>query len=95
MSHGARRITVRDFDELRLRVFISEGMQQSDASLERFLRSRRTGNWKVDVAKLLRCIVMMRVHFIVESNDRLGVEKTSASQKACQNSRDMHFVHPY
>jgi hypothetical protein len=47
-------------------------MEQSDATLESFLRSRRARDRKRNLAELFASFVMMSMHFIIESQRRHG-----------------------
>ncbi len=58
MSHGTTRILLCDLDELRLGLFVAEGMHERDAALESLLGVGRAGDRKRNVAELFGGIVM-------------------------------------
>ncbi len=73
VGHGAGRVFLGDFGKLLLSLFVSEGMEQSDATLESFLGSGRARDGKRNLAELLGSFVMMGMHFIIESEGRRSV----------------------
>src|SRR5436190_24385323 len=83
VGHCAIRVSGADFGECLIRFRVLKRVQQGQGAIELLLRCGATGDWKIDLSKLLCAIVLVSHLRAPDSNAYESDENSKKNGFAC------------